>query len=221
MQLRPDFTFDRFVRGPGCGEALDACKALAKPGLMTHGMLFLSGSTGVGKTHLLHSIAHAVLKRHPEARLFRTAAIDLAHKLVEGIRHDRLSSVRQEYRKLQVLLVDDFHVLASLPFTQSEVAVILKSSAESGVRVACAGIIASQVQVLSRVLRFPLSSLLVAVKQPTPPEMRRILMSKLTKSELKVFEKHLNVIARRCRGDVGRAIGALAELRFSSSVQTG
>ncbi|HEX7410313.1 MAG TPA: DnaA/Hda family protein, partial [Candidatus Binatia bacterium] len=178
MQLNPHFTFDRFVITPGAAVAHRACWAFAETRPTAPRLIGLYGRPGVGKTHLLHSIGNAVIDRAPATHLALKTAEELRDEFVRALRQDRLDERRREYRQLDVLLIDDLHVLGGRPDTQSEIARTLISCLESGVRIACAGMSTpAQVKALSTPLKSLPNSRFIGIKSPTLQALRRILRS--------------------------------------------
>ena len=112
----PDHTFDTFVVGESNTRAFDAARALARQ--ETAAPVFLHGPAGVGKTHLLHAIAHAL-----EARRLAVACLPAARlieELVAAIGEHRQEAFWRELRALDVLLLDDVHSLAGREQMQEE-----------------------------------------------------------------------------------------------------
>lgn len=104
------FTFNHFIKGPGNRVACTACEAAAEASGSAYNPLFLHGDVGLGKTHLLHSIAHAVRERRHAHPIYASAerfAIDLT----QAIRRQRTSAFRDVYRQADILLLDDVHFL--------------------------------------------------------------------------------------------------------------
>lgn len=118
--LNPKHTFDSFVVGP-CnrfGVAL-ATGAADQPG-STYNPLFLHGSVGIGKTHLLQGLCHRILENDPEKRILYVSCETFVNHFVSALEHRTLSSFRDKYRHVDVLVVDDIHLLANKERTQDE-----------------------------------------------------------------------------------------------------
>ena len=160
--MRREFTFDRFVPTPASANAYRACGAMAECAPTSPGILLLHGPSGTGKTHLLHSIGHAVLHRSPARRLACVTVTELVDEIIDALRRDCSGDFRK-YSQLDVLLVDDLHVLAGRPRTQREIAGILRACLDAGVRVVCAAAVAPiEIAELSAWLRsLPRSQLVV------------------------------------------------------------
>lgn len=118
--LNPRCTFDTFVIGP-CnrfGAAL-ATGAADQPGT-TYNPLFLHGSVGVGKTHLLQALCYRILERNPDSRILYLSCETFVNHFISALEHGDLDSFRNKYRSVDVLVVDDIHLLANKERTQEE-----------------------------------------------------------------------------------------------------
>jgi len=120
LTLDPDLTFESFVVGSGNQLAYEAARAVAdEPGVL-YSPLVIAGDIGEGKTHLLHAIGHAVLRKHPELRLRQLSASRLFELLVDAVQRDETTGFRQELRSTDILLMDDLHTLVGREGTQEE-----------------------------------------------------------------------------------------------------
>jgi chromosomal replication initiator protein len=118
----PRYTFDTFVVGESNRFAFAASQAVAaKPG-QNYNPLFLHGDSGLGKTHLLHAIAHAILNGRPGARVAIVTSERYTNEFVEGLSRGAgsMSEFRRKYRECGALLVDDVQFLAGRDKTAEE-----------------------------------------------------------------------------------------------------
>ena len=116
---QPLFTLENFVVGPCNRMAYEAARSAAEaPGKAFH-PLFVHGSCGLGKTHLLQGILHAV-RRKGHLRVACLSAEQFTNRYLEGLRTGRLDAFRHHYRHLDVFVIDDVHFLAGKPATQDE-----------------------------------------------------------------------------------------------------
>jgi len=119
-QLNPRLTFDTFVVGSSNRFTHAACRAVAeKPG-DAYNPLFIFGGSGLGKTHLLHAVGHAVRKERPEARVTYVPAERFTNEMIFAIQHAQTLAFRNKYRNVDVLLIDDIQFLAGKEGTQEE-----------------------------------------------------------------------------------------------------
>jgi chromosomal replication initiator protein len=118
--LNPKYTFGTFVIG-GSNEFAHACaqRVAEDPGKSLN-PLFLYGGVGLGKTHLLHAIAHRILEARPEARVHYTSSENFINELISSLQHNRMAEFRSKYRKIDAFLVDDVQFIAGKERTQEE-----------------------------------------------------------------------------------------------------
>ena len=120
--INPKSTFENFVVGPSNQLAHAASLAAAGSGEhRRYNPLFLCGSTGLGKTHLIQAIAHKVLADRPDKRIVYISAERFTNEFISAIQHKRMDEFRRRYRQeCDVLLVDDIQFLAGREQTQEE-----------------------------------------------------------------------------------------------------
>jgi chromosomal replication initiator protein len=119
--LNGKYTFANFVVGPSNELAHAASMAAAGGAGRRHNPLFICGGTGLGKTHLVHAIAHRVREERPDARIVYISAERFVNEFVQALTDQRMHEFRARYRdKCDLLLVDDIHSLAGKTQTQEE-----------------------------------------------------------------------------------------------------
>lgn len=122
-QLNEKFTFDTFIVGKGNQMAHAAALAVAEePGGPSGGYnpLFFYGGVGLGKTHLMHAIGHQMLANNPNAKVKYVTSESFANDFINSIQNKRQEEFRQEYRNVDLLLVDDIQFFAEKVGTQEE-----------------------------------------------------------------------------------------------------
>ena len=119
-QLNPRYHFDGFVAGPGNQFALAAAMAVAERPSKAYNPLFLYGGVGMGKTHLMHAIGHEVKRRLPHAAISYVSGEKFVNELIDSLRYNKMTSFRDKYRSVDVLLVDDVQFLAGKERMQEE-----------------------------------------------------------------------------------------------------
>lgn len=124
-EINPKYTFDSFVVGSSNKFLYSAAKAVAEDPGRNYNPLFIYGSTGLGKTHIMHAIANFVKDRNPAAVVLYATCEKFTNDLITIIRQGKGSSsaaqeFRNRYRNVDVLIIDDVQFLANKEATQEE-----------------------------------------------------------------------------------------------------
>ena len=116
-----EFTFDTFVVGPSNQLACSAARAVADAPGRRYNPLFIYGSSGLGKTHLLYAIAHEIRRQSPSARILYIKGDEFINDFIETVRSGRsMNDFRIKYREADLMLVDDIQFVAGKVETQNE-----------------------------------------------------------------------------------------------------
>ena len=121
--LNPKYRFDTFIVGSNNKFAQSACVAVAESPGNTYNPLFLYGGAGLGKTHLMHSIGHYILEMSPSKRVLYVTSEQFTNEVIESIRSGNAQSMarlRDKYRTVDVLLIDDIQFIIGKESTQEE-----------------------------------------------------------------------------------------------------
>ncbi len=118
--LNSRYTFENFVVGTSNQFAYAASQAVAEQPSNSYNPLFIYGGVGLGKTHLLHAVAHFIKNHSPKAKLYYTSAEEFMNELINAIRYKNTYDFRNKYRKMDVLLIDDIQFIAGKESTQEE-----------------------------------------------------------------------------------------------------
>ncbi len=119
-QLNPRYTFDGFVSGTGNQFARAAAAAVAESPAKAYNPLFLYGGVGMGKTHLMQAIGHEMKRRLPNAAICYVSSETFTNEMINSLRYDKMTSFRDKYRSVDLLLIDDIQFLAQKERTQEE-----------------------------------------------------------------------------------------------------
>ena len=125
--LNPKYTFDTFVVGGNNNFAHAASLAVAESPGEVYNPLFLYGGVGLGKTHLMHSIAHFILDKNPKKKVLYVTSETFANELIDALRNGKTAgnesamlNFRDKYRNIDVLLIDDIQFIIGKESTQEE-----------------------------------------------------------------------------------------------------
>ena len=118
--LNPKYVFDSFVVGNSNRMAHAASLAVAEEPAHAYNPLYLYGNSGLGKTHLMHSIGHFVLDKNPDAKVLYVTSETFTNELINSIQNNKMEEFRQKYRKIDLLMIDDIQFIAKKESTQEE-----------------------------------------------------------------------------------------------------
>jgi len=119
-QLNSRYQFDTFVIGSGNQFAHAAASAVAERPSKAYNPLFVYGGVGMGKTHLMHAIGHLVKHRTPHSAVSYISAEKFTNEMINSVRYEKMTTFRDKYRYVDVLLIDDIQFLAGKERTQEE-----------------------------------------------------------------------------------------------------
>jgi chromosomal replication initiator protein len=219
--LNPKFTFENFVVGPSNELAHAAAYASAGGGGPRYNPLFIAGGTGLGKTHLMHAIAHKVLGDRPAARIVYVSAEHFTNEFIEALQNHRMEEFRARYRShCDVLLVDDIQFLAGREQTQEEFFHTFNALHDAGVPI----IVTSdkypqQLQRMPDRLVSRFTSGLVADVQAPQLETRVAILKKKAQLEQIVLPDAVAVLlAQKVHSNVRELEGSLIRLAAKASL---
>ncbi len=121
--LNPNYTFDTFVVGKNNRFAHSASLAVAESPGEVYNPLYIYGGPGLGKTHLMHSIGHFILKQKPEKKVIYVTSEEFTNEVIDSIRNGNASAMtklRDKYRTVDVLMIDDIQFIIGKESTQEE-----------------------------------------------------------------------------------------------------
>lgn len=121
--LNPKYKFDTFVVGSNNKFAHSASLAVAESPGQAYNPLYLYGGAGLGKTHLMHSIGHFILEQNPHMKVLYVTSEEFTNEVIESIRSGNaaaMTKLREKYRTVDVLMVDDVQFIIGKESTQEE-----------------------------------------------------------------------------------------------------
>jgi len=120
IYLNPKYTFENYITGNSNQFAHAAALAVADSPGKTYNPLFLYGGVGLGKTHLMNSIGNRVLDARPDFTVLYVSSEQFTNEVVSALRHDKMTELKEKYRNLDLLLLDDVQFIAKKTATQEE-----------------------------------------------------------------------------------------------------
>ena len=120
LTLNPKYTFDTFVVGKSNNFAHAAAVAVVEAPGRAYNPLFLYGGVGLGKTHLMHAIGHAVREANPSTRIVYVTSEMFTNDMIEAVRAGKNVEFRQRYRNVDLLMIDDIQFIAGKQAVQEE-----------------------------------------------------------------------------------------------------
>ncbi|HPC97211.1 MAG TPA: chromosomal replication initiator protein DnaA [Sedimentisphaerales bacterium] len=118
--LHPDYTFENFVVGPSNRLAHASCVAVGQSLGQTYNPLFLYGSAGLGKTHLLHAVCHEVYRRMPGSVIQLLSCEDFVNRFIRAIEQGNIAGFHSQFRTVDALVIDDIQFLREREQSQEE-----------------------------------------------------------------------------------------------------
>jgi len=220
-RLNPQFTFDSFVEGKSNQLARAAATQVGENPGKSYNPLFIYGGVGLGKTHLMHAVGNAMLRKDADARVSYVHSERFVSDMVKGLQHNKISEFKRAYRSLDALLIDDIQFFAGKERSQEEFFHTFNALLEG------------QRQIILTCDRYPKEvngleerlksrfgwGLTVSIEPPELETSVAILISKATAEGVTLPDEVAFFIAKRIRSNVRELEGALrrviANYRFT------
>jgi len=212
--LDPRYTFANFIVGKPNEFACAAAKRVAESDEVSFNPLFLYGGVGLGKTHLMHAIAWEIRARSPGRRVIYMSAEKFMYSFVRALRNQDTVSFKEQFRAVDVLMIDDVQFIAGKDATQEEFFHTFNALVDQGRQIVLsADKSPSNLEEIGDRLRSRLSSGLVADLHPTTFELRLgILDAKAASLGADVPAKVKEFLAHKIASNVRELEGALTRL---------
>jgi len=209
--LDPRYTFDNFVVGKPNEFAYAASRRVAEADRVSFNPLFLYGGVGLGKTHLMHSIAWHIRQTNPGRTVIYLSAEKFMYRFVRALRHQDTMSFKEQFRSVDVLMIDDVQFIAGKDATQEEFFHTFNALVDQGSQIVIsADKSPSDLEGMGDRLRSRLGCGLVADIHATTYELRLgILQSKAEQIGAEVPPKVMEFLAHKIISNVRELEGAL------------
>jgi chromosomal replication initiator protein len=217
-RLQPDFTFNSFVEGKSNQLAKAAALQVAENPGRAYNPLFLYGGVGLGKTHLMHAIAHLIKERDGEARIAYVHSERFVGDMVRALQHNSMNEFKTAYRSLDALMIDDIQFFAGKDRSQEEFFHTFNELLEGQHQVILTcDRYPKEVQGLEERLKSRFGwGLTVAIEPPELETCVAILISKAQHSGVILPEEVAFFIGKRIRSNVRELEGALRRVIANS-----
>ncbi|MGZ6175966.1 MAG: chromosomal replication initiator protein DnaA [Candidatus Binataceae bacterium] len=208
------YVFENFVVGKPNEFAYAAAKRVAESDHVSFNPLFLYGGVGLGKTHLMHAIAWEIRQRTPHRRVIYLSAEKFMYSFVRALRNQDTVSFKEQFRSVDVLMIDDVQFIAGKDATQEEFFHTFNALVDQGRQIVLsADKSPSNLEEIGDRLRSRLSSGLVADLHPTTFELRLgILDAKAEQLGVPVPQRVKEFLAHKITSNVRELEGALTRL---------
>ncbi len=209
--LDPRFTFKNFVVGKPNELAYAAAQRVADSAAVPFNPLYLYGGVGLGKTHLMHAIAHAIRERDPSRRVIYLSAEKFMYKFIRALRYQNTVAFKEHFRNVDVLMIDDVQFIAGKDATQEEFFHTFNALVDQNRQIVIsADKSPSDLDGLEERMRSRLGWGLVADIHATTYELRLgILQSKVESAKCAVPPKVLEFLAHKITSNVRELEGGL------------
>ena len=219
--LNPTYTFDSFVKGDSNQFAVATCLSAAENPGKAYNPLFIYGSTGLGKTHLLHAVGNLVLRNNPHAVVTYIASERFMNEMIYCLRFAKMWDFRQKYRNCDVFLVDDIQFISGKKATQEEFFHTFNTlyAAKKQI-VITSDLFPKDIPDIEDRLRNRFQWGLIADIQPPSIEHRiAILYSKAEKLGIRLRDDVAEYIAKHAKRNVRELEGALHRINAFAALQ--
>ena len=222
IAVNPQYTFERFVRGPSNEHAFAASEGAAKAPTEFHNPLYLYGGVGLGKTHLMMAIGNYIKENFSWFKIQYSPAETFQSDLVEAVATKTLPHFKAKYRNIDVLLFDDIQFISQrAEYTQEEIFHTFNYLYQNKKQIVISGDRPpQQLSTLTDrlVSRFQ-SGLIVDIKPPNLETRLAILKTKADEMKLEIPFEVLRYIAARVTSQIRVLEAALIKIKFISELE--
>lgn len=222
--LHPRYTFDKFMVGESNILAQSACRSISFADDSVGPCLYINSTTGLGKSHLTHAVAHEVLATSPMTRLQYVTAQQFSAEMVNCIRNNSMESFKQKYHdQCDILLVEDVHALKGKKKTQEELNELLDVLIKCGKRIVfTANKPPRDLGGIDNEFRSRMASgLVTSIQAPDLTTRTRIVENKASQHNLDLAEEQIAYLAQHIKGDVRQVESAIVGIRAKAQLSGG
>ncbi|MDI6728429.1 MAG: chromosomal replication initiator protein DnaA [Thermodesulfovibrionales bacterium] len=220
IYLNPRYTFDTFVVGPSNQFAHAAAMRVGENPGYAYNPLFIYGGVGLGKTHIINAIGNAIVDKNPGMIVYYVSAEQFTNEVISSIRHEKMAELKEKYRNVDVLLIDDIQFISGKTTTQEEFFHTFNSLYEKQRQI----VISSdrspmEIADITDRLRSRFSMGLIADIQPPEVETKvAIIYKKADAEKLSINDEVAYFIATKIKSNIRELEGCLIKLGAHASL---
>ncbi|MDP9139730.1 MAG: chromosomal replication initiator protein DnaA [Pseudomonadota bacterium] len=220
-KLNPDYTFVNFIEGKANSQARAAAQHVVETPGSAYNPMLIYGSSGLGKTHLMHAVGNAIVALNPRARIAYLGAEQWMNHFTAAIRHGRTDEFKNLYRSVDALLIDDIHFFAHKERTQEEFFHTFNALIDARKQIVLTSDrYPKEVDGIDERLKSRFTwGLSVAVEPPDLETRMAILIAKAEANRVQLPKEVALFVAQRVRSNVRELEGALLRLTASSRLR--
>ncbi len=209
--LNPRYIFETFVIGPFNELAHAAAQAIIKQPGIVYNPLFIYGSTGHGKTHLIQAIGNQIKQQYGDKKVYYLTSEKFQSEFIDAIQANRVNQFKEKYRKYDVLIMDDIQFLSKKEKTQEELFHLFNTLYDNNKQIVFSSdqhpnfIPGLEDRLKSRFNQ----GMIVDIPPPDSESRTAILRSKIDRSEVSIPEDIVNYLAQTIEGNIRELEGAV------------
>lgn len=219
LPLNSHYNFDNFVVGPTNRLAHACAMAISENPGKTYNPLFIYGGAGLGKTHLMHAVGHAVAQNMPGTRVAYVSGEAFTYHYITSLREHRTAEFRRQYRSIDLWLVDDIHFLIGKERTEEEFFHTYNAIHDMGKQVVLTSDRPPKdLQLDGRLLSRFQAGMLADISPPDLETRMAILQTKAEFEHMTLSDDVILYIAKLIRSNIRQLEGALITLHAYASL---
>ncbi len=222
LKLHPDYTFANFVVGPCNRLAHASCVAVSRSPGTTYNPLFLYGSSGLGKTHLLHAVCSETKQHYSKMFIQLLSCEEFVNRFISAIEQGNLAGFQKQFRSVDMLVIDDVQFLREREQSQEEFFHTFNSLYQSGRQIILSADCApSEIPSLEdRLISRFTWGLVTRIDQPSHDTKVAIVQKKAHLRGIEISEQVADYIARKAHSNIRQLEGALTTI-YALATTTG
>lgn len=220
-EYSPEYNFDNFVVGSSNNQAYHMARSVATSPAKIANPLFIYGSPGLGKTHLLYAITKEIAEHHPDFKIIYTKGEDFTNELIKSLATKTPILFREKYRNADVLLVDDIQFIAGKEGIQEEFFHTYETLYEAGKQIiVTSDRLPKDIKALAERLRSRFEHGIIVDVQPPDLELRVAIFKKKSQSMgMNVPNDALMYLGENIKDNIRQIEGALKKMRAIAFIE--